>query len=88
MLSHLLYVRLSYLFFSLPHLFAVIFVQQRVPSAAFSTWHSEAAVTWHFEIISVCFPFSLSALVLLTSNRKGMLAKVASRQWFHLKFFL
>lgn len=74
--------------FSLPHLFAVIFVQQHVPSAAFSRWHSEAVVTWCFEIINVCFLFSVSTLFLLTSNRRGTLAKMASRQWFDLKFFL
>lgn len=77
---------LSCLVFSLPYLF--IFVQQYVPSTAFATWLSEAAVTWYFEIINVCFPFSVSALFLLTSDGKSVLAKVASRQWFDLKFFL
>lgn len=78
---------LSCLFFSLPYLF--IFVQQHVPSTAqFATWLSEVAVTWCFEIINVYFPFSVSALFLLTSDWKSVLAKVASRQWFDLKSFL
>lgn len=44
-------------FFSPPHLFAVIFVQQHVPSTVFATWLWEAALSWCFEIINLCFSF-------------------------------